>query len=305
MTTQIDTLMMKRALALGAAARGTTAPNPAIGCVIAKNDRILGEGATQPGGRPHAEAMALAAAGTKSRGATLYVTLEPCAHIGRSPPCADAIIAADIKRVVVALAFDPDPRVSGRGIEKLRTAGIEVETGLLCDHARDALAGFLSRITRNRALACLLFHDRDTAPRDEADDGLKALRANHDLVLAATPHREPDNARPPQFLLHSARGGKPLCLRSLHNSLGAQIPPTCAFSRLDDLLTHLGDAGHNDVLIEAERSIMADLAGETDCGSTEALRPGGPSDAPAPLSGALAGGRLPGVHHTPAMGTRS
>ncbi|MBL6430705.1 MAG: bifunctional diaminohydroxyphosphoribosylaminopyrimidine deaminase/5-amino-6-(5-phosphoribosylamino)uracil reductase RibD [Alphaproteobacteria bacterium] len=194
---------MRRALALGAAARGTTAPNPAIGCVIARDTCILGEGATQPGGRPHAEAMALAAAGAEARGATLYVTLEPCAHVGRSPPCADAIIAAGIRRVVVAMAFDPDPRVSGRGLEKLRSAGIAVETGLLSNQARDTLAGFLCRITRRRALACLLFHDRTAAPVTMRDDGLKAMRANHDLCFR--PPVAADRTKPGRRISFCAR----------------------------------------------------------------------------------------------------
>jgi pyrimidine deaminase RibD-like protein len=303
-TVQIDTMMMRRALALGAAARGTTAPNPAIGCVIAKHNHILGEGVTQPGGRPHAEAMALAAAGTEARGATLYVTLEPCAHVGRSPPCADAIVSAGIRRVVVAMAFDPDPRVSGRGLEKLRGAGIAVETGLLCEQARDTLAGFLCRMTRRRALSCFLFHDKVAVPQDNADDGLKAMRANHDLVLSATLRCGQDEAWPPHFLLRSTPDGAPLVLRTLHDTLRARPAPAGAFTRLDDLLAHLGSLGYNDVLIEAGRSVMADLAVDHGA-STQATSAGEFPDAPSAVSDPLAREALTGVRQSSAAGSRS
>jgi diaminohydroxyphosphoribosylaminopyrimidine deaminase/5-amino-6-(5-phosphoribosylamino)uracil reductase len=139
---------MAEAIALARAALGTTAPNPAVGCVIAQGERIIGRGATQPGGRPHAEVVALAAAGEAARGATAYVTLEPCAHHGRTPPCADALITAGLARVVVAHAHDPDPRVQGRGIARLREAGIIVETGLMAAEAAAILAGFTKSVTQ-------------------------------------------------------------------------------------------------------------------------------------------------------------
>ena len=138
-----DRRMMLAALAEARGALGTTAPNPAVGCVIADGEAIIGRGATQPGGRPHAEVMALAAAGEAARGATAYVTLEPCSHHGRTPPCADALIAAGVARVVVAYAHDPDPRVQGRGIALLRAAGITVDTGLMERDAAEILRGFL------------------------------------------------------------------------------------------------------------------------------------------------------------------
>ena len=138
---------MAAAMVLARAALGTTAPNPAVGCVIALGGRIIGRGATQPGGRPHAEVVALAEAGEAARGATAYVTLEPCAHHGRTPPCADALIAAGLARVVVAHAHDPDPRVQGRGIARLREAGIRVEAGLMAEEAATILAGFTKSMT--------------------------------------------------------------------------------------------------------------------------------------------------------------
>lgn len=145
---------MSHALALAARGLGSVWPNPAVGCVIVAHDRILGRGWTQPGGRPHAETMALAQAGQAARGATAYVTLEPCAHHGKTPPCAEALIAAGVARVVTALT-DPDPRVSGKGHAMLRAAGIAVTEGMLSERARAANAGFLKRVTRGLPMVTL------------------------------------------------------------------------------------------------------------------------------------------------------
>ncbi len=144
-----DIRYLRLALGLGRRGLGRTWPNPAVGCVIVKDGRIVGRGNTGLGGRPHAERVALDQAGPAARGATAYVSLEPCAHHGRTPPCADAIIAAGIQRVVVAIG-DPDPRVSGRGFAALRAAGISVEIGFCATEARYDLGGFLSRMTRGR-----------------------------------------------------------------------------------------------------------------------------------------------------------
>jgi len=145
---------MASALALARRGLGRVAPNPAVGCVIARGAVVLGRGWTQPGGRPHAETVALAQArelfGAEAiRGATAYVSLEPCAHHGRTPPCALALTEAGIGRVVAPLA-DPDPRVSGRGFEMLREAGVTVEIGLMAAEAARVNAGFLSRLARGR-----------------------------------------------------------------------------------------------------------------------------------------------------------
>jgi diaminohydroxyphosphoribosylaminopyrimidine deaminase/5-amino-6-(5-phosphoribosylamino)uracil reductase len=140
-----DARWMEAAIALGERGRGRTAPNPNVGCVIVKDGRILGRGWTQPGGRPHAEAVALDEAGEEARGATLYTTLEPCAHrSGRGPACADLAVASGLSRVVVALA-DPDSRTNGAGLERLRAAGIIVSTGTGAEGAARSLAGFLAR----------------------------------------------------------------------------------------------------------------------------------------------------------------
>ena len=136
---------MAAALGLAERGRGRTAPNPNVGCVIVATGRIVGRGWTQPGGRPHAEAMALAQAGDEARGATAYVTLEPCAHVSpRGAACADLLIAAGIARVVIALG-DPDPRTDGSGIARLRAAGIEIVAGVMAEEARASMAGFLTR----------------------------------------------------------------------------------------------------------------------------------------------------------------
>ena len=141
---------MAEAVALGEAARGTTAPNPNVGCVIVSGGEVIGRGATAPGGRPHAEAVALAEAGEAARGATLYTTLEPCAHRStRGPTCADLIVEAGIARVVAALE-DPDPRTAGQGFERLRQAGIMVAVGVGADAARAGMAGYLTRLALGR-----------------------------------------------------------------------------------------------------------------------------------------------------------
>ena len=144
-----DQRFMQLALTLGRRGQGRTWPNPAVGAVVVKDGVIVGRGWTQPGGRPHAEPEALARAGDAARGATLYVTLEPCSHVGKSPPCADAIIAAGIARVVSAIE-DPNPEVAGRGHARLRAAGITVDIGLGAIEAARDHAGHFRRIRDKR-----------------------------------------------------------------------------------------------------------------------------------------------------------
>jgi diaminohydroxyphosphoribosylaminopyrimidine deaminase / 5-amino-6-(5-phosphoribosylamino)uracil reductase len=151
--TGLDERFMQLALALGRRGLGRTWPNPSVGAVVVRADGslplVVGRGVTRPGGRPHAEPVALEQAGTAARGATLYVTLEPCSHHGRSPPCADAIIAAGIARVVSALE-DPNPEVAGSGHAALRAAGIAVDVGLRAKDARRAHAGHIRRVIEGR-----------------------------------------------------------------------------------------------------------------------------------------------------------
>jgi diaminohydroxyphosphoribosylaminopyrimidine deaminase/5-amino-6-(5-phosphoribosylamino)uracil reductase len=149
-----DLSHMRAALALARRGLGTTWPNPSVGCVIVRDGRVVGRGTTAPGGRPHAEPVALQMAGELAKRATAYVTLEPCCHWGRSPPCTDALIAAGIARIVVATT-DPDPRVNGDGLAKLKAAGITVETGLLEQAALETLVGFSHHINLGRPMVTL------------------------------------------------------------------------------------------------------------------------------------------------------
>jgi diaminohydroxyphosphoribosylaminopyrimidine deaminase / 5-amino-6-(5-phosphoribosylamino)uracil reductase len=146
---EADRRFMQLALALGRRGLGRASPNPAVGAIVVRDGVIVGRGWTQPGGRPHAEPEALKRAGDAARGATLYVTLEPCSHFGKSPPCADAIIAAGIARVVASIG-DPNPEVAGQGFAKLRAAGIAVDVGLGATEATHDHAGHIRRIRDRR-----------------------------------------------------------------------------------------------------------------------------------------------------------
>ena len=144
-----DREFMARALQLAERGLYTTTPNPRVGCVIVRDGVVVGEGWHERAGGPHAEVVALQAAGNRARGATVYVTLEPCHHHGRTPPCDEALVAAGVARVVAAMR-DPDPRTAGQGIKRLEAAGITVLTGVLEDEARAINVGFVSRVTRGR-----------------------------------------------------------------------------------------------------------------------------------------------------------
>jgi diaminohydroxyphosphoribosylaminopyrimidine deaminase/5-amino-6-(5-phosphoribosylamino)uracil reductase len=171
-----DERFFRAALALGRRNLGATSPNPAVGALVVKDGIIRGRGFTAPGGRPHAEPLALDQAGEFSRGATLYVTLEPCAHHGKTPPCAEAIVAAGISRVVGGLE-DPDPRVAGQGYALLRAAGIAVETNLFPKLCRRAHRGHILRVTEGRPMVTLKIA--------QTADG-QAAGGEHDKRLAIT-----------------------------------------------------------------------------------------------------------------------
>ena len=190
-----DTAFMRHALRLAARGLGQVAPNPAVGCVIvSKGGRIAGRGWTQPGGRPHAETEALAQAGAEAKGATVYVTLEPCAHQGKTPPCTDALVNAQVARVVGAIG-DPDPRVAGAGFARLEGAGIAVTRGLLEKEARALNLGFFTRLTKDRPLVALKIaqsadgYIADAKANSKWITGERArahghlLRATHDAIL--------------------------------------------------------------------------------------------------------------------------
>jgi diaminohydroxyphosphoribosylaminopyrimidine deaminase/5-amino-6-(5-phosphoribosylamino)uracil reductase len=149
-----DTSYMQHALGLARRQLGITWPNPAVGAVIVKDSTILGRGATAKGGRPHAETQAIAQAGKSAKGATLYVTLEPCSHHGKTPPCAEAVIAAGITRVIIGCT-DPNPNVSGGGIAALKAANIDVLHGICEAEAKEINAGFFKQITRGIPLIAI------------------------------------------------------------------------------------------------------------------------------------------------------
>ncbi|NIZ63120.1 bifunctional diaminohydroxyphosphoribosylaminopyrimidine deaminase/5-amino-6-(5-phosphoribosylamino)uracil reductase RibD [Sedimentitalea sp. CY04] len=189
-----DSRFMALALSLGRRGQGLCWPNPAVGCVVVQGDRIVGRGWTQPGGRPHAETMALAQAGQRAKGATAYVTLEPCSHHGETPPCSQALIDAGVARVVAAIE-DSDPRVSGQGFERLRMSGIQVKTGVLAEQAARDHAGFFLKTEQGRPFVTLKlassFDGRIatssghsqwiTGP--EARRAVHAMRSRHDAVM--------------------------------------------------------------------------------------------------------------------------
>ncbi|NYT41693.1 bifunctional diaminohydroxyphosphoribosylaminopyrimidine deaminase/5-amino-6-(5-phosphoribosylamino)uracil reductase RibD [Sphingomonas sp. R-74633] len=198
---------MGAALALAERGRGRTAPNPNVGCVIVRDGVVVGRGWTQPGGRPHAEAKALAEAGEKSRGATVHVTLEPCAHASaRGPACSNLLIEAGVARVVIALG-DPDPRTNGAGAARLRAAGIDVTEGVRTAEARRSMAGFLTRLEKRRPFVTLkLATSLDgqialasgesqwiTGAQARAHTHLE--RARHEAILVGRRTMEADNPR--------------------------------------------------------------------------------------------------------------
>ena len=190
-----DERWMNAALAFGRRGLGLTAPNPSVGALLVKDGAVVGRGVTQPGGRPHAERRALDEAGAAARGATLYVTLEPCAHHGLTPPCAEAIVAAGVARVVSALD-DPDPRVAGSGHALLRQAGIEVVVGVGAEAARRDHRGHILRVTKGRPMVTLkLARTADGFAAGDEHDGrlaitgeianlrVQVMRSLHDAIM--------------------------------------------------------------------------------------------------------------------------
>ena len=248
-----DSGHMRAALTLARRGLGRVAPNPAVGCVLVREGRVVGRGWTQPGGRPHAEAEALASAGSAARSATAYVTLEPCAHHGQTPPCAEALVEAGIARCVVALE-DPDPRVAGRGLARLREAGVAVSLGLLAEAAAELNAGFFLRVTEGRPLVTLKLAtslDGRIATRSGesrwitgplARDRVHLLRAEQDAVLVGSGTAVLDNPRL-DVRLPGLAGCSPLRVvldgrlrLPLTHDLVARAPeqPTCLITRADN-----------------------------------------------------------------------
>ena len=247
---------MSRALALAAEARDRASPNPWVGAVIMPGGF---EGATEPPGRRHAEVVALDAAGEAARGGTLYVTLEPCAHQGRTPPCVDAIVASGLQRVVVALE-DPDERVRGRGIAALRSAGLEVDVGLGAEPAAAQLAPYLKHRRTGRPWVVLklagTLDGRAAAPDgssrwitgEEARADAHRLRAESDAVLVGAGTVRADD---PALTVRHAGGRDPLRVVLGRAPEGARIRPALEMGGdLLDVLDELGRRGVVQLLVE-------------------------------------------------------
>ncbi|MFL6205512.1 MAG: bifunctional diaminohydroxyphosphoribosylaminopyrimidine deaminase/5-amino-6-(5-phosphoribosylamino)uracil reductase RibD [Acidimicrobiales bacterium] len=262
MTPAVDVERMDRALELARSVRAVTPPNPWVGCVIEARDGTLVEGATAAVGGPHAEAAALAAAGGHDlRGATAWVTLEPCSHHGRTPPCADALIEAGVARVVVALE-DPDPNVAGRGLDRLRAAGVEVEVGVRADDAAGLLAPYLHHRRTGRPYVVLKLAaslDGRTAAPDgtsrwitgaDARADAHALRAESDAILVGAGTVRADD---PSLTVRGAPSprGDPERIVLGEAPAGAKVRP-CIEHRgdLTELLEQLGAKGHLQLLVE-------------------------------------------------------
>lgn len=250
---------MARALELAASVRRITSPNPWVGAVVVAPDGRRFEGATRPPGGPHAEVVALAEAGEAARGATLYVTLEPCAHHGRTPPCADAIVAAGVSRVVAALE-DPDPAVSGRGFARLREAGVEVEVGPGATAAAELLAPYLKHRRTGRPWVVLklaaTLDGRTAAPDgtsrwitgEAARRDAHRLRAESDAVLVGAGTVRADD---PELTVRHVAGRDPLRVVLGSAPPGARVHPCLELSGdLGGVLDELGRRGVLQLLVE-------------------------------------------------------
>ena len=257
--TDADVASMERAVGLAWTARRVAHPNPWVGAVLVAADGVVHEGATAAPGGPHAERQALTAAGPAAAGATVYVTLEPCSHHGRTPPCADALIAAGAARVVVAMA-DPDPRVSGSGIERLRAAGIAVDVGLCAEAVAAQLAPYVKHRTTGRPWVVLKLAatlDGRIAAADgtsrwitgeAARDDAHRLRAESDAVLVGAGTVRADD---PQLTVRRVPGRDPMRVVLGEALAGAMVEPALQVSGdLGVVLDDLGRRGVVQLLVE-------------------------------------------------------
>jgi diaminohydroxyphosphoribosylaminopyrimidine deaminase / 5-amino-6-(5-phosphoribosylamino)uracil reductase len=263
-----DGAAMDRALALAASVRGSTSPNPWVGCVLETPDGRVFEGATAPPGGPHAEAAALALAGEAAAGSTVWVTLEPCSHHGRTPPCADALIDAGVARVVIALE-DPDANVSGQGIARLRDAGIEVEVGLRTERVRTLLAPYLKHRTTGRPWVVLKLaaslDGRTAAPDGSArwitGDAARAdahrLRAESDAVLVGAGTVRADD---PSLTVRHVDGPDPLRVVLGTAPVDAKVHPCLELTgKPDEVLDELGTRGVLQLLVEGGATVAGEF----------------------------------------------
>lgn len=263
-----DAEHMARAVALAGTARAVSPPNPWVGCVLVATDGSVHEGSTRAAGGPHAEAVALASAGSAARGATAYVTLEPCSHQGRTPPCADALIAAGVARVVVAVE-DPNPQVAGRGLERLGEAGIEVVLGVGAAEVVDQLAAYLHHRRTGRPFVVLKLAatlDGRTAAPDgtarwitgtQARADVHRLRAESDAVLVGAGTVRTDD---PTLTVRDAEAprGDPLRVVLGAAPSGAAVHPCLERSGpLGAILDELGDRDVLQLLVEGGAHVAA------------------------------------------------
>lgn len=251
-------------MTLAASVRASTSPNPWVGCVLSTGH----EGATQPPGGPHAEAVALAAAGDAARGATLWTTLEPCSHTGRTGPCAEAVVDAGVARVVVGIE-DPDPQVAGRGIERLRAAGIDVTVGVLADEVGEQLAPYVKHRTTGRPWVVLklgaTLDGRIAAPDgtsrwitgEAARVDAHRLRAESDAVLVGAGTVRADD---PSLTVRHVEGRDPLRVVLGDAPAEAKVQPAMSYrGDLGELLDQLGDKGVVQLLVEGGASVAHDF----------------------------------------------
>jgi diaminohydroxyphosphoribosylaminopyrimidine deaminase/5-amino-6-(5-phosphoribosylamino)uracil reductase len=263
-----DVEAMDRALALATSVRTSTAPNPWVGCVLETPDGRVFEGATAPPGGPHAEAAALALAGPAAEGATAWVTLEPCSHHGRTPPCADALISAGVRRVVVAVV-DPDAKVAGQGIDRLRAAGVEVEVGLRAEESRSLLAPYLKHRTTGRPWVVLKLAaslDGRTAAPDGSSQWITGeaaradahrLRAESDAVLVGAGTVRLDD---PSLTVRDFDGPDPLRVVLGKAPEGARVHPCLELTGdLGEVLDDLGRRGVLQVLVEGGATVAGEF----------------------------------------------
>ena len=262
-----DEAMMREAISAAATARRRSSPNPWVGCVIVPDgDGPAAQAATEPPGGPHAEAAALDLAGLAAAGATVYVTLEPCAHHGRTPPCADALIAAGVRRVVVGIE-DPDPQVHGRGIERLREAGVEVSVGVCADEIKDQLAPYMKHRTTGRPWVVLKLAatlDGRTAAADGTSRWITGplaradahrLRAESDAVLVGAGTVRADD---PALTVRDTEGRDPLRVVLGAIPARARVLPAISLSGdLGDVLDDLGRRGVLQLLVEGGAGVAA------------------------------------------------
>ena len=269
-----DGQLMHRAVTVADAVRGTTAPNPWVGCVVVsgQDPALVFEGATAPPGGPHAEVTALAqAGGLHARGSTMFTTLEPCAHHGRTPPCTEAIIAAGVARVVIAVE-DPDPNVAGRGVEALRAAGIAVSVGPGADEVAEQLAPYLKHRTTGQPWVVLKMAaslDARTAAPDgtsrwitgpEARRDVHRLRSRSDAILVGAGTVRADDPELTVRLEDGASRKQPLRVVLGAAPPAARIHPALELSgALDEILSELGRRGVLQLLVEGGASVAHDF----------------------------------------------